>query len=135
MKFLCRAVIKTDNLEIVKANLGQSQNAMPVLLDFQIFKETGEFLEKGKLENVTDISSTTRYSSPVESFDDSSTMLFENLKWMTTNEAAAYLRKSTNAIRTAVCRGHIKARKFRRRLYFKRSELDRLIETSSTIGG
>jgi excisionase family DNA binding protein len=54
---------------------------------------------------------------------------------MTTNEAAAYLRKSTNAIRTAVCRGHIKARKFRRRLYFKRSELDRLIETSTTIGG
>ena len=26
--------------------------------------------------------------------------LFDNYKWMTTNEAAAYLRKSTNAIRT-----------------------------------
>lgn len=75
----------------------------------------------------------TSYSSPDE--ENSSSMLFDNLKWMTTNEAAAYLRKSTNAIRTAVCRGHIKARKFRRRLYFKRSELDRLIETSTTVGG
>lgn len=72
---------------------------------------------------------TTRYSSPGESITDSP-QIFDNLKWMTTNEAAAYLRKSTNAIRTAVCRGHITARKFRRRLYFKRSELDHLIETS-----
>ena len=75
----------------------------------------------------------TQYSGPPES--DDSGMFFNNLIWMTTNEAAAYLRKSANAIRTAVCRGHIKARKFRRRLYFKRSELDRLIETSTTIGG
>ena len=82
-------------------------------------------------EKNTDKTLDTRYSSQVES--DESTMLFENLKWMTTNEAAAYLRKSTNAIRTAVCRGHIKARKFRRRLYFKRTELDRLIETSQLI--
>ena len=66
---------------------------------------------------------------------DHSPTLFKNLYWMTTNEAALYLRKSSNAIRTAVCRGHIKARKFRRRLYFNRSELDRLIETSTTIGG
>lgn len=60
---------------------------------------------------------------------------FDNLYWMTTNEAATYLRKSTNALRTAVCRGHVTAKKFRRRLYFKRSDLDRLIETSTTIGG
>ncbi len=78
---------------------------------------------------------TTQYSGRVEDSYENSMMLFNNLEWMTTNEAAAYLRKSTNAIRTAVCRGHIKARKFRRRLYFKRSELDRLIETSTTIGG
>ena len=85
-------------------------------------------------ENYTrDKRAERRYSGDVEFLD--STMLFDNFKWMTTNEAAAYLRKSTNAIRTAVCRGHIKARKFRRRLYFKRSELDHLIETSSTIGG
>lgn len=79
------------------------------------------------------ISKATCYSSSVDSFE--SAMLFDNLKWMTTNEAATYLRKSTNALRTAVCRGHIVAKKFRRRLYFKRSELDRLIETSTTVGG
>ena len=85
--------------------------------------------------NIDYKAATTRYSSPDEDSLESSSLLFNNLKWMTTNEAAAYLRKSTNAIRTAVCRGHIKARKFRRRLYFKRSELDRLIETSTIIGG
>ncbi len=75
------------------------------------------------------------YNKAVENSVEESTTLFNNLKWMTTNEAAAYLRKSSNAIRTAVCRGHIQARKFHRRLYFKRTELDRLIETSTTIGG
>ncbi|HAZ12963.1 MAG: hypothetical protein A2X86_09245 [Bdellovibrionales bacterium GWA2_49_15] len=66
---------------------------------------------------------------------EKSPTLFYNLYWMTTNEAATYLRKSANALRTAVCRGHITARKFKRRLYFKRSDLDRLIETSTTVGG
>lgn len=77
--------------------------------------------------------SPTGYCSPTESKE--SVLLFNNLKWMTTNEAAFYLRKSANAIRTAICRGQITAYKFRRRLYFKRSELDRLLETSSTVGG
>ncbi len=76
---------------------------------------------------------TTCYGSPADS--DESVTLFENLNWMTTSEAATYLRKSSNALRTALCRGHITAKKFRRRLYFKRSDLDRLIETSTTIGG
>ncbi len=76
---------------------------------------------------------TTCYSSRVDS--NESALLFENLTWMTTSEAATYLRKSSNALRTALCRGHITAKKFRRRLYFKRSDLDRLIETSVTIGG
>ena len=78
-------------------------------------------------------SKPTVYSSPADS--NESQLLFNNLKWMTTNEAAFYLRKSANAIRTAICRGQITAYKFRRRLYFKRSELDRLLETSSTVGG
>lgn len=78
-------------------------------------------------------SRTTCYSAQAEA--NASAKLFENYYWMTTCEAANYLRKSSNALRTAVCRGHIKARKFKRRLYFKRSELDRLIETSTTVGG
>jgi excisionase family DNA binding protein len=86
-----------------------------------------------KNNNTEDNRGTTCYSSPVEA--NASTTLFENYKWMTTSEAATYLRKTSNAIRTAVCRGHITARKFKRRLYFKRSELDRLIETSTTVGG
>lgn len=56
--------------------------------------------------------------------------IFENLVWMTSEEAAAYLRKSAGALRTAVYRGHIRPRKFHRRLYFNRRELDRLINAS-----
>lgn len=61
--------------------------------------------------------------------------LFETkLVWMTSAEAASYLRKSVGALRTAVCRGQIVARKWRRRLYFRRTELDRLLENSQQIG-
>lgn len=56
--------------------------------------------------------------------------LFDNLVWMTSEEAAAYLRTTVGALRTAVCRGQIRARKWRRRLYFKKIELDLLLESS-----
>lgn len=65
----------------------------------------------------------------------SETTLFENSTWLTTIEAAIYLRKftqegkpSVGAIRTAVCRGQIKVRKWRRRLYFNKAELDLMLE-------
>ena len=71
-----------------------------------------------------------------------SSLLFDNLIWLTTIETAIYLRRFTKdglpsdgAIRTLVCRGKLRARKFLGKLYFKRSELDRLIETSEIIGG
>lgn len=73
------------------------------------------------------------YKAPAKS--NEMVEFFNNLKWMTTNEAALYLRKSANAIRVAICRGQISAYKFKNRLYFKRSELDRLIETSIIVGG
>jgi excisionase family DNA binding protein len=57
-------------------------------------------------------------------------MLFDNLIWLTTEEAARYIRKSTNALRIAVHKGHINARKFRRRLYFRKNELDLLLDNS-----
>ena len=63
-----------------------------------------------------------------------SEQLFDNLVWMTSEEAAKYLRKTIGALRTAVCRGQIRARKWRRRLFFKRSELDRMLESSQQIG-
>lgn len=62
-------------------------------------------------------------------------LLFENLVWLTTEEAARYLRKSANAIRILVHRRVLRARKFRRRLYFKKDELNALIETSAFQGG
>ncbi len=52
------------------------------------------------------------------------------LEWLTSDEAAVYLRKTAPGIRAMVHRGHIRARKFAGRLYFKRSELEELIETS-----
>jgi excisionase family DNA binding protein len=60
---------------------------------------------------------------------------FDNLIWLTTDEAARYLRKSANALRIAVHKGHIHARKFRRRLYFKKAELDLMLDTSFQTGG
>ncbi|MGE3680317.1 MAG: helix-turn-helix domain-containing protein [Bdellovibrionales bacterium] len=69
---------------------------------------------------------------------ESETTLFDNLTWLSTKDAAVYLRKfrkkdgkpSDGAIRTAIWRGLLKARKWGRRLYIKRVELDRLLELS-----
>ena len=58
-------------------------------------------------------------------------LFFDNLVWLTTEEAARYLRKSANAVRILVHRGVLRARKFRRRLYFRKDELCALIETSA----
>lgn len=55
----------------------------------------------------------------------------DKLTWLDSKEAAQYLRKSVNAIWLLVSRGHIRPRKFRRRLYFRRIELDRLLESST----
>jgi hypothetical protein len=70
-----------------------------------------------------------------DSEKEKSELLFNNLIWLTTKEASVYLRKSVNALHTLVSRGHIKARKFRNRLYFSKKELAYLIETSQFRGG
>ena len=54
----------------------------------------------------------------------------ETLTWLVTEEAARYLRMTANALRIMVYRGYIRPRKLRRRLYFRRIELDRLLESS-----
>lgn len=51
-------------------------------------------------------------------------------QWMTTDEVARYLRKSPNAVRIMVNRGYLKVRKFRSRLYFRRIDLELLLESS-----
>lgn len=50
-------------------------------------------------------------------------------RWMTSDEAALYLGRSKNAIWLLVSRGLLVKRKWRGRLYFRRSEIDRLIES------
>lgn len=57
-------------------------------------------------------------------------MFFENLVWMTSAETARYLRKTVGALRVMVCRGQLPARKWRGRLYFKRTEVDALLDSS-----
>jgi hypothetical protein len=56
---------------------------------------------------------------------------FDRLTWLDCKEAASYLRMTANALRIMVYRGYIRPRKFRRRLYFRRLELDRLLESSA----
>ncbi len=56
--------------------------------------------------------------------------LFENLIWLNSKEAAEYLRVSCGALRLLVYRGVIKPYKLGRSSRFKRSELDRLLESS-----
>ena len=48
--------------------------------------------------------------------------------WLTTAEAASYLGKTRNALWLLVSRGLIIKRKWQGRLYFKRAEIDRLLE-------
>ncbi len=66
--------------------------------------------------------------------DSNSEIIFDNLIWLTTKEAALFLRTTVGALHTAVSRGQIRARKFRRRLYFNKNELTNLIETSELKG-
>jgi len=66
--------------------------------------------------------------------DEKCNEIFDNLVWLSSVEAAHYLRKSVGALRTAVSRGQIRARKWRRRLYFRKEELDRLLEDSQQLG-
>ena len=73
-------------------------------------------------------------NSGIES-DNFRSQLFNNLIWLTTKEASVYLRKSVNALHTLVSRGHVRARKFRNRLYFNKKELSYLIETAEFRGG
>jgi hypothetical protein len=53
-----------------------------------------------------------------------------NSKWMTSDQAAAYLGKTRNALWLLVSRGLLVKRKWQGRLYFKKAEIDRLLEGS-----
>ena len=70
------------------------------------------------------------YNRVVEARCEPSTLLFDNLEWLTTEEAARFLRKSTHALRQMLYKGQVSARKVHGRLYFKKSELHELVDTS-----
>lgn len=54
----------------------------------------------------------------------------DSVRWLTTGEAAQYLRVSVSSIKMMVYRGQIRVRKLGRRNRFLREELDRLITSS-----
>ncbi len=60
-----------------------------------------------------------------------SDVIFDNLIWMTIKDAARYLSRTENAIRIAVHRGQLTRYKWLGRLYFKRSDLDTILESSA----
>ena len=55
-------------------------------------------------------------------------VIFDNLKWMTVRDAALYLRRSYGAIKNLIYRGKVRPRKWAGRVYLSRKELDELIE-------
>lgn len=55
-------------------------------------------------------------------------VLFDKLKWLTTKEAAFYLRTTPGAIRTRVCRRKLKASRSGKELRFLRADLDRQLK-------
>ncbi|OFZ15338.1 MAG: hypothetical protein A2X86_17640 [Bdellovibrionales bacterium GWA2_49_15] len=70
------------------------------------------------------------YNSNADTSKELSALLFENLEWLTSAEAAYYLRKTRDGIRQMVCRGQLRARKFHGRLYFKKVELEQALDIS-----
>jgi hypothetical protein len=66
-----------------------------------------------------------------------SKMFFENLEvgeWLTSTEAARFLRISPNALRIKVCRGEVKFQKLGSRLRFCVHELKRLLHKGAKYG-
>ncbi len=59
----------------------------------------------------------------------------DRLTWLTTSEAAFYLRKTAHALRQMVYKGLVRPRKLGGRLFFRRIELERLLESSAFLGG
>jgi excisionase family DNA binding protein len=55
---------------------------------------------------------------------------FSKLTWMTTKEAAIYLRVTANNLKVMVCRGIVRPYKLNNRNRFQKDELDKLIKSS-----
>ena len=66
--------------------------------------------------------------------EQTSGALFDKLIWITTKEAAQYLRVSVGQIRNMVWRGQITSYKLNNRLRFLKRDLDKIVKPSN-IGG
>lgn len=64
-----------------------------------------------------------------EGVEISSEKIFEKLKWITTKEAAIYLRVSVGQIRNMVWRGQLVGYKLNNRLRFLKNDLDKIMKT------
>lgn len=62
--------------------------------------------------------------------NQNSAVLFDKLKWITTKEAAQYLRVSVGQIRNMVWRGQVASYRVNNRLRFLRSDLDKIVKPS-----
>ena len=65
---------------------------------------------------------------------ESGNLFFENQVWLTSEDAAGYLCRSVGQIRNMVYRRQLRYRKYCRRLYFRKAELDRAIESFNQRG-
>ncbi len=72
------------------------------------------------------MSSTNNVTAEIQN----SAQLFENLKWITTKEAAQYLRVSVGQIRNMVWRGQLPSYRINNRLRFLRSDIDKIVKPS-----
>lgn len=62
--------------------------------------------------------------------DQNSELFFDKLKWITTKEAALYLRVSVGQIRNMVWRGQLVSYRMNNRLRFLRSDIDKVVKPS-----
>lgn len=74
-------------------------------------------------------------SKDITADDVTSALVFDRLKWMTSKEAAFYLRVSVGQLRNMVWRGQVKCYRIRNRLRFLRSDLDCLLKPSASTQG
>ncbi|MBL7716356.1 MAG: helix-turn-helix domain-containing protein [Bdellovibrionales bacterium] len=103
-------------------------------------EEIGSALDEKSTESrnvYTDEVKSKQASEPrLKKWTRDSQKFFENLTWLTSDEAAEYLRlPSVGALRVLVCRGKVPFHKLGRALRFKRVELDQLLDSSKRYGG
>jgi len=85
----------------------------------------GTPLRNNKDNELKQSSTLFEFQDSCKLHDDVSSL--EKVIWLTTSEAAQYLRVSFSSIKMMVYRGTIRVRKLGRRNHFLREELDRAI--------